>query len=125
MIAIFTTLMMHKKRPTINGDGTVLRDYTFIDDIVAANLLALKKGHNEAFNLGTGKETSVSQVFETIEKYLKSGLKPVYGAPALGDVPRVLLDVTKAEKVLGWRTRHTFDRGVKKTIKYYQELPKK
>ena len=122
VIAIFTTLMMQKKRPTINGDGSVLRDYTFIDDVVAANLLALKKGNNNAFNLGTGKETSVQEVFETIEKYLKSGLKPVYGPPALGDVPRVLLETTKAEKTLGWKAKHTFARGVQKTIKYYQGL---
>ncbi len=125
VIAIFTTLMLQKKRPTINGDGTVLRDYTFIDDIVAANLLALKKGHNEPFNLGTGEETSVREVFDTLEKYLKTGLKPFYGPPVLGDVPRSLLGTSKAKKVLGWKAKHTFSRGVKKTIKYYQELLKR
>ena len=122
VIAIFTTLMRQKKRPIINGDGSVLRDYTFIEDIVAANLLALKKGHNEAFNLGTGEETSVQEVFDTLEKYLKTKLKPVYGPPALGDVLRVLLDTSKAEKVLGWKVKYTFSSGVKKTIKYYRNL---
>ena len=125
VVAIFTTLMFKKKRPTINGDGTILRDYTFIDDIVAANLLALKKGNNDAFNLGTGEETSVQQVFDTLEKYLKTGLKPVYGPPVLGDVSRVLLDTSKAQKLLGWKAKYTFDRGVKKTIKYYREFLEK
>jgi len=125
VVAIFTTLMLQGKRPTINGDGTILRDYTFIDDIVAANLLAIKKGHNEAFNLGTGRETSVQEVFDTIEKYLKTGLKPIYGPPVLGDVPRILLDTTKAEKTLGWRQKYTFARGVKKTLNYYRSLLEK
>ena len=125
VIAIFTTLMMQKKRPRINGDGTILRDYTFIDDIVSANILALKKGHNTALNLGTGEETSVQQVFDTIEKYLKTGLKPTYGPPVLGDIPRTLLDTSKAEKTLGWKAKYTFGRGVKKTISYYKNLPER
>lgn len=124
VVAIFTTLMMQGKRPTINGDGTILRDYTFIDDIVSANMLALEKGDNEVFNLGTGEETSVQQVFDTIERYLKTGLKPIYGPPVLGDVPRVLLDVFKAKNVLDWKATYTFSRGVRKTIRYYQELLK-
>lgn len=122
VIAIFTTLMMQGKRPTINGDGTVLRDYTHVDDIVAANLSALKKGDNEAFNLGTGKETSVQEVFDTLEKHLKTGLKPIYGPAALGDVPRILLDTTKAQRDLGWQARYEFERGVRQTIKYYRQL---
>jgi nucleoside-diphosphate-sugar epimerase len=85
-------------------------------------LLALKKGHNDAFNLGTGQETSVQEAFDTIEKYLRSGLKPIYGQPVLGDVPRTLLDTHKAQKVLGWKAKYTFDRGVKKTISYYKGL---
>ncbi len=121
VIAIFTSKMLKGETPTINGDGLYKRDYTFVEDIVSANIAALSKGDNEAFNIGTGVETTTLEVFEAIESILKTGKKPDFGPAKQGDVRRNLLDPSKAKEVLGWEAKNSLAEGLEKTIKFYKD----
>lgn len=122
VIAIFLGLMLDGERPTIFGDGTQTRDYTFIEDIVDANLIAMTKEDGEIYNIGTGVETSVRQIFDSIEAILQTGLEPIYADERVGEIQSISLDATKAKEEIGWFPKHDFLSGLKKTIKYYQKV---
>lgn len=121
VIAIFLGLMLNRKRPTIFGDGTQTRDYTFVEDVVDANTIALTRGDGEIYNLGTGVETSVQQVFDSIEAILHTGLKPIYANERVGEIKRISLGATKAKKEIGWSPKYDFQSGLRKTIEYYKK----
>ena len=85
-------------RPTIFGDGTQIRDYVHLNDVVEANVLSLEKGDGEIINIGTGIGTSINQLIEKLQ------VKPIYTNESRdGEVDKIILDITKARDVLGWR----------------------
>lgn len=118
VVAIFASKMLRKEQPIINGDGEQTRDFVHVSDVVRANLLGIKKGRNEAFNIGTGKETSVNEVFETIKKLLGSNVKPKHGPEIPGEVRRIFLDARKAKKKLGWRAEVGLEEGIGRLLEY-------
>ena len=122
VIAIFTQNMLANQKPTIFGDGSQTRDYTFVEDIVDANILALTKGDNGIYNIGTGIETSVQDIFDTLESILNTGLKPILGDERVGEIQRICLDATKANQELGWHPKTDFKSGLRKTVAYYQSM---
>jgi UDP-glucose 4-epimerase len=117
VVAIFIRLMGNGARPTIFGDGTKTRDYLYVDDIVKANLLALRRGRNETINLGWGKEISDQMIFDTIAKELNFPKKPIYAPCRKGEVRRIALDAKRAKKILGWQPKISLKGGIRKTIK--------
>lgn len=122
VISIFSRLMLQGKKPTIFGDGAQTRDYVYVKDIVYANLLALEKGDNEAFNIGTGKETNVNELFEIIKRIVGYKGKVKYEKARAGELLRNCLDITKANKKLGWKPRHSLEQGLKETIDWMRKL---
>ncbi len=118
--AIFIGLMLKGKRPTIFGDGEQLRDYTYVDDVVESNLLALEKGADEILNIGTGVGVSVNQIFEMLAKILSFKEKPIYAPPREGEIQRIYLDATRARDVLGWRPRVSFEEGLERTVEWHR-----
>lgn len=120
VVAIFTNLMIKGKRPTINGDGRHTRDYIFVEDVVAANLLAADSDRFGPFNIGTGIETTNLQVFEALKKYLDFPGGPIFGPERPGDILRSAVDSSKALSDLGWKPQISFDMGIKKTINYFR-----
>ena len=116
VVAIFGSLMKRKKRPTIFGDGTKMRDYVHVEDVVRANALALHKGKNETANIGCGKLTSDQAVFDTIAKYTGYRGSPIYAPYREGEIYKIALDASRAKKVLGWISRISFDEGIRKTV---------
>ena len=123
VVAIFTEALMHGRRPTIYGDGTHTRDYVFVGDIVAANILALQHGGGMILNLGWGREISVNDIFETLKKDLSSDVEPIYGEERLGEIHRICLDSSRAREVLGWKPEVDLDQGIGRTVRYYREHP--
>lgn len=117
VVAIFTELMRNGKQPTIYGDGTKARDYTYIEDIVRANVLALKKGKNEILNLGWGAPVTDQTIFDEIAKNLKFKEKPIYAPYRKGEVYKTSLSAKKALTIIGWEPKITFPLGVKRHIK--------
>ncbi len=121
VVAIFINEMLRGERPTINGDGTQTRDFVYVSDVARANLLAVEKSKNEVYNIGTGKETSVNEIFGTIKKILKKDIKPRYAPPVKGEVRRIYLNVEKAERKLGWKPEVKLEEGIKKLLEYMRQ----
>ncbi|MGQ3684461.1 MAG: NAD-dependent epimerase/dehydratase family protein [Candidatus Loosdrechtia sp.] len=123
VIAIFSELILQRKRPVIFGDGTKTRDYVYVDDIIAANLLVMDSlGKGGIYNLGWGKEISDLDVFLTVKRALKSEIEPVFSQKRPGEIDHISLDSSKATKELNWRPKVTFEEGVKRATHYYQNL---
>ncbi len=120
VVAIFIIKIMKGELPTIFGDGSIIRDYVNVADVARANVLALRKGSGEAFNIGTGKPTSVLQLYKVIAQQLKAPLKPNFGPSRSGDLKANYLSWAKAKRVLGWAPRVNIEKGIGQTILYFK-----
>jgi UDP-N-acetylglucosamine 4-epimerase len=111
--------------PTINGDGAHSRDFTFVDNAVQANIMALfttnKEAVNQVYNIACGHETSLLQLFELLKKEAGSDLQPVFGPERIGDVKHSLADISKAKKLLGYDPVVSVEEGLAKTFQWYQK----
>lgn len=122
VVAIFTEKMLRNERPTIFGDGTQTRDYVYVGDVVTANLLAIDKGDGEIYNVGTGVETSVNELFELLKEAIGVDLEPIYGERRLGEVYRIAITNDKIYRDFGWKPQTTLKEGLHKTIEYYRRV---
>jgi len=120
VIAIFTGRILNGEEPIIYGDGNQTRDYVYVEDIVRTNLLAMD-GKQGIYNIGTSIETSVNELAKMFSTILNKDIKPVYEPPRKGEVQRIALDGTKANKELGFRPQFSLEEGLRKTIKWYEE----
>jgi UDP-glucose 4-epimerase len=118
--AIFIGLMLHGERPRIFGTGEQVRDYVFVGDIVAANLLALERGGGTMLNIGTGIGTSVNDIVRTINEVLGTRIEPIHEAPRAGEIQRIYLDSTLARQTLGWEPTVSFLEGLRRTIEWHR-----
>jgi nucleoside-diphosphate-sugar epimerase len=120
-IPAFVTAILRGKPPTVFGDGEQSRDFTYVDNVVEANLLAAKAKHTagEVVNIACGKAVTVNEVIEVINKLLGKGIKPIYSDPRPGDVKHSLADITLAEKVLGYVPKIRFEEGLRESIDWY------
>ncbi|MEK7146909.1 MAG: NAD-dependent epimerase/dehydratase family protein [Patescibacteria group bacterium] len=117
VVAIFSGLMKSGQRPTIYGNGTKTRDYVYINDIINANAIALKKGANEILNLGSGKETNDKKIYYLTAKYAEFKEKPIYAPARKGEVYKIAISGKKAQKVLKWQAKTNIETGIKNTVK--------
>jgi UDP-N-acetylglucosamine/UDP-N-acetylgalactosamine 4-epimerase len=126
VIPKFIALMREGKSPVINGDGSFSRDFTYIDNAVQANILALTTLNNkcfgEAFNIGAGGQTSIKDLVKTINLGLNSEIEPILGPDRPGDIPHSNADISKAKNILGYDAKVLFDEGIIKTIRYYSSI---
>jgi len=120
VVSIFIGQMLRDTQPVINGDGEQLRDYVFISDIVNANLLILRGGDNEVFNLGWGKGISVNEIFRALKEILVSEIPEIHGPAKLGEVRQTFLSAEKVRRVLGWSPIVTLEEGLKRTAEFFQ-----
>jgi UDP-glucose 4-epimerase len=108
------------ERPGIFGNGTQTRDFVYVDDVVEANLLALKYSKSDVFNVGTGQNTDLNQVIEKLNKSLGTNIEPVYQEnPIKNYVMHTLADTSKAEKELGFKAKVDLDKGIELLIRCY------
>jgi len=104
------------------GDGSQSRDFTYVDDIAEGTILATKELGYEIINLGGGKNPiSLKTVIETIEKHLGKKAKIDYRPFHKADLKETWADITKAEKLLGWKPKVSFEEGIKRTVEWYIE----
>ncbi len=121
VIAIFTGRMLAGQPVTINGDGTQQRDFVYVGDVARANLLALTRGDNGIFNLGTGKPVDVNTIFAKLKELTSYPHEANYGPAKKGEVYRIYLDASKAKASLGWEPQVDFDEGLRLTVEYFEK----
>lgn len=123
VIPKFIDIVKENKAPTINGDGSFSRDFTYIDNVVQANYLALtttnKECFGEVFNIGAGGRITIKELYQTIASALNFDLPAVHGPTREGDIPHSNASIDKAKSLLGYNPAVDFTEGIKKTIKYY------
>jgi UDP-glucose 4-epimerase len=110
------------KQADIWGDGTKTRDYVFIDDVVRANLLVLELPldySNPLFNIGTGKQTTLNDLYNKIAQILNKNPNPTYHEDRVGEQMKYSLDSAKIKDVLNWEPQISLDTGLNKTIEYH------
>jgi len=123
VIPKFINLMKNGKSPTINGDGDYSRDFTYIDNVIQANILAMTttntESFGEAFNIGVEGQTTIYELFKIIKEELELDMEPVFGPNRSGDIPHSNADISKARKTLDYNPQILFKEGIIKTISYY------
>jgi nucleoside-diphosphate-sugar epimerase len=124
VLAQFITQMLAGKSPTIFGDGQQSRDFTFVDNVVDANRLALKAPGSEVagrvFNVATGVEVDLNATFRTLKKLIGYAGEIHYGPERAGDVKHSLADLSLAKRHLGYQPRIGLEEGLRQTIEWYR-----
>ncbi|MBN1974491.1 MAG: SDR family oxidoreductase [Sedimentisphaerales bacterium] len=122
-IPAFVTAILKDQSPTIYGDGEQSRDFTYIDNVVEANLLAAraKKTCGQVINIACGEAVTVNQIIEMINKSLGKNVKPIYVTERPGDVKHSLADITAAKKLIGFKPIVSFEQGLKTAIEWYRK----
>ncbi len=120
VVAIFTTKLLAGRQPIINGDGKQTRDYVFVGDVVRANVLALNFEGSNIFNIGTGIESDVHQLFCHIKTSTKSSAEEKHGPAKKGEQLRSVLSSAKIEGKLGWRPTVSLEEGLRRTVEYFR-----
>lgn len=121
VVAIFSKKMLKKEQPVINGEGTQTRDYVYVGDVVKANELALAKGDNKIYNIGTGIETDVNELFRKIAQFMDHRVEEKHGPGQPGEQMRSVLDASYIQKDLGWQPTVDLDAGLGKTVEFFRK----
>lgn len=124
VVAIFARALLDEKPAIIYGDGEQTRDFVFVDDVVRANLLAADRQVAGAFNIGTGRGTSVNTVYRTLAGLTRSAAAPAYGPPRAGDVRHITLAAAAAQQHLGWTPATSLETGLAATVAWFAEQPR-
>ena len=119
VVAIFIQRMLSGDQPIINGDGKQTRDFVYVGDVVRANLLALEKNINDAFNVGTGIESDVNVIFREINDLVGKNIPEKHGPAKEGEQLRSVISFEKIKKYLGWEPQVNLRDGLKKTVDYF------
>lgn len=125
VLAKFALQMLKGEQPTIFGDGTQSRDFTYIDNAVSANLLACKAPAadvaGKVFNCATGKRTDLNETFQILKKLTGYKGEVKYGPERGGDIKHSLADLSRTEKHLGYKAQVEFEEGLRRTVEWYRK----
>ncbi len=124
VIPRFIRQLMHGEVPTINGDGQQSRDFTYIDNVIEANLkacLAPSEAAGEAFNIAYGGREYLIDIYHYLCKALKKDVEPEFGPDRAGDIKHSNADIGKARKLLGYNPEYSFETGIELAIGWYRE----
>ncbi len=127
VIPKFIKQLLHGETPIINGDGRQSRDFTYIDNVIEANLRACKadsEAAGEAFNIGAGGRLYLIDMYEQLCQALGVSVEPKFGPPRAGDVRDSNADISKARKLLGYDPSYDFEKGIGLAIDWYREYLK-
>ena len=129
VIPKFVKTLMNHKRPLINGDGSVSRDFTYIENVIQVNhLSALAKdisSLNQVYNVAHGESTTLNQLFKMIREIASvfdggiALIEPEYGPFRAGDIPHSLASIAKANEKLGYKPTHTVEQGLNEAVEWY------
>lgn len=120
VVAIFAQKLLQEQQPIINGDGEQTRDYTYVDDVVEANCIALRTDYCGEINIGTGVETSVNELFKRLVEITGTNVSEIHGPPKAGEQRRSSLNGSLAKGVLGWRPKIELQEGLRRTVESFR-----
>jgi len=123
VIPKFIDALLQGRSPTIFGDGEQSRDFTYIDNVVQANLLAMsaEQLHGEAINIACGQRISLNQLLNVLKEILGSKLSPIYQEPRQGDVKHSLADIRKAKEVIHYEPKVGIETGLRMTVNFFRD----
>ena len=120
VIPKFIQLMRNGKNPQINGDGSFSRDFTYVDNAVQANILGLTTENKECFgqaiNIGAGGQSTLLELIAILNKELETDIVPIFGQERAGDIPHSNADISKAQTMLKYDPKISFEEGMEKLI---------
>ena len=118
VVSIFANKYLNDEQPTIFGDGEQTRDYIFVKDVVSALIKASMIDENHFLNIGTGVETSVNDLVNSMKIQFNSEINPIYKPAREGELNRSVLNNSKAKKELDWKPEYNLDEGMKQVFKW-------
>ena len=124
VIPKFIKLLLKGERPTINGDGLQSRDFTYIENVIEANLkacVAPSEAAGEAYNIAYGGREYLIDIYNGLTKALNVEIEPIYGPDRAGDIKHSNADISKARRLLGYDPQWDFQRGIAAAIEWYKE----
>ncbi len=121
VVAIFCDKLLHGQQPVINGDGEQTRDYVYIDDVVRANVRGLEMEGSDTLNVCTARETSVNDIFRTLNDALGAPAKEVHGPAKDGEQQRSVCSFEKIRSLHGWEPEMSMDEGLRRTMHWFRE----
>lgn len=124
VIPKFIKQLMNDERPTINGDGKQSRDFTYIENVIEANLKACLAPHEaagQAFNIAYGGREYLIDIYHALTRALDKDIEPIYGPDRKGDIKHSNADIDKAKSLLGYDPEYSFERGLNEAIAWYEE----
>ena len=123
VIPKFIRQLLHGERPTINGDGLQSRDFTYIENVIEANLkaaLAPDDACGEAFNIAYGGREYLIDIYHSLTAALGKDVEPLFGPDRPGDIKHSNADISKARRLLGYDPQYGFDKGLREAIEWYR-----
>lgn len=131
VVPLFVKKFMNHEAPNINGDGEYSRDFTYIDNVVQMNMLAITtlnpEAVNQIYNTAYGERTTLNQLVSYLREYLSefdpaiADVEPTHGLNRAGDIPHSLASIDKAKSLLGYAPKYSMKQGLKQAVKWYWE----
>jgi UDP-glucose 4-epimerase len=122
VFAIFAEQMLAGVQPVIYGDGSKTRDYVYVSDVAAANVAALSRGMGEIFNIADGVRTPDSEIFRLVRDQLDiHQLEPRYAPIRPGEIEHIVLNISKAKRLLEWAPKVSITQGARMTVEYFRQ----
>ncbi|HSB46262.1 MAG TPA: NAD-dependent epimerase/dehydratase family protein [Nitrospira sp.] len=121
VVAIFIQKLLNNEQAVINGNGRQTRDFVFVEDVVEANLAIMGQETQGTYNVGTGVETSINDLFRILVQHTGSACKEVHGPAKKGEQARSVIDSSKLRHELSWEPKMNLTDGLKRTVEYFRE----
>ena len=129
VIPLFVKKLMKYESPVINGDGEYSRDFTYVDNVIQMNMLALTTKNpdavNQIYNTAYGERTTLNQLVDYLKEYLSeydqeiANVEILHGPNRLGDIPHSLASIHKAKQLLDYNPKFNMKKGLKEAVKWY------
>ena len=126
VIPLFLKHLFANESPTIHGDGSTSRDFTYIENVLQANCLALftenSEAVNQVYNVACGESTTLNELLAHLQKSVGSRLEPIYRADRLGNIPHSLADISKIQTLLGYKPMVKIEEGLQRTVEAFKNI---
>jgi UDP-glucose 4-epimerase len=121
VVGIFAQKMLRGEQPIINGNGRQTRDFVYVDDVVEANMVAITRAAHGIYNVGTGKESTINELFAMLAGLINPSVREVHGPEKRGEQMRIALDASRLNRESDWESKISLKDGLARTVEYYRK----